>query len=215
MEKGKFSLDLSLLMEMFENETSFEIIMLLITYRELSLTQLTDKIGKSKPTIHRYLQRLQKSDIVKETREKKVRGNIYAKYYSANIKKLQELPYISQEEYTKLNSEQKIEVYKVVIEFLKPTISFLKNSLEKLHSFLDNLASATNETIQQFMAPQDLHLTMNFFNEVQYQKYLQLLIDFKQKMLKMLVEEEKKNPGATKPYLVFDSIIPFKKILEG
>jgi len=215
MNNKNFSFGQSKLLEIFENETSFEIVMLLIAYHELSLTQLTEKIDKSKPTIHRYLKKLIKYDFVDETREEKVRGNIYAKYYSVNIKKLQELPHVSQEEYESLSNDQKIEMYKMVIEFLKPTIMFLNNSLKKLYNFIEDLKTASNETIQQFFSPQDLHLSMNFFSDVQYQKYLQLLIDFKKKMLEMLIIEEKNNPDAKKPYLVLDSIIPFKKILDG
>ena len=55
---------------------------MLIIYRELSILELSKRIGKAKSTIYEHLKKMINSGFVKESREEKARSNIYKKFYT-------------------------------------------------------------------------------------------------------------------------------------
>ena len=65
-----------------QNEIRLLIWGLLNIYNELSFTEIAQKLGKSKSTIHPHLHKLIDVGLVKVSKQKKVRGSIPAKYYS-------------------------------------------------------------------------------------------------------------------------------------
>ncbi|MFW9823452.1 MAG: winged helix-turn-helix domain-containing protein [Candidatus Thorarchaeota archaeon] len=64
------------------SKTRFQICNFLIIYRELSILDLSKRIGKSKSTIYEHLMKMMDAGFVKVSREEKSRSNIYRKYYS-------------------------------------------------------------------------------------------------------------------------------------
>ena len=73
-------------MKIYESQIKMRIINYLHIYQELSLTELSRKLGKSKSTISKHIQQMQDIDIRGEkfvvVRNKKFRGSIDQKIYS-------------------------------------------------------------------------------------------------------------------------------------
>ncbi len=201
----------SMLIDLIKNPTNYEILMLLFMYHEISLKKLTNKISKSKSTIHRHLKKLIENGLVIESKEKKVRSHIKAKYYSINRETWSKFTSISPEQFELFDEKQKIQMYHLIIDVLIPTIIFSIKSFTKLQETLENLKISNDKDIQSFMEPQDLHLNMNFLSKPQYEQYIKLLNDFSQKFIQIIIEEETKSPNAEKPFLLINTIIPFKK----
>ncbi|MFW9829214.1 MAG: winged helix-turn-helix domain-containing protein [Candidatus Thorarchaeota archaeon] len=68
--------------DIVRSKTRFQICNFLIIYRELSILDLSKRIGKSKSTIYEHLKKMLDAGFVKVSREEKSRSNIYRKYYS-------------------------------------------------------------------------------------------------------------------------------------
>jgi DNA-binding transcriptional ArsR family regulator len=96
------------LIAIVKEPVSLHIMMLLIVYRELSLSQMTDAIKKSKPTIHRRLQVMIDCGLVVESKEEHVRGNILAKYYKIDESVIGKMPRITKEKLDAMDAEQKL-----------------------------------------------------------------------------------------------------------
>jgi len=64
------------------SKTRFQICNFLIIYRELSILDLSRRIGKSKSTIYEHLKKMMDAGFVRVSREEKSRSNIKRKYYS-------------------------------------------------------------------------------------------------------------------------------------
>ena len=65
------------------NPIRSSIITLLIMYRELSYTELSKKLGRSKSTIHPHLKKLEDIGVIRVSKEEH-RGGTPAKYYVYN-----------------------------------------------------------------------------------------------------------------------------------
>ncbi|MFW9818037.1 MAG: winged helix-turn-helix domain-containing protein, partial [Candidatus Thorarchaeota archaeon] len=68
--------------DIVRSKTRVQICNLLIIYRELSILDLSKRIGKAKSTIYEHLKKMMDAGFVKVSREEKSRSNIYRKYYS-------------------------------------------------------------------------------------------------------------------------------------
>lgn len=57
------------LVEAYNNPVQLDIIINLMVYRELSLTELSNKLGKSKPTVSKYAKKLIDLNVIKENND--------------------------------------------------------------------------------------------------------------------------------------------------
>ena len=67
--------------DLFKSKINFKLWGLFSMYPQLSLSELAIKLGKSKSTIHPYIQDYLQREIIEVKEEKQVRGNIKAKIY--------------------------------------------------------------------------------------------------------------------------------------
>lgn len=121
--------------EIVRSKTRFQICNFLIIYRELSILDLSRRIGKSKSTIYEHLKKMMDAGFVKVSREEKSRSNIKRKYYSW-IEKDSER--IKPEKFSEEYCRHKIDVLR---SFAVLNQSILKNWIE----FLENLEEKFEE----------------------------------------------------------------------
>ena len=206
--------DYNRIMEVIKDSTNFEIAMLFLMYSELNLKQLTKMISKSKSTVHRHLKKLIEHRFLKEIREEE-RGNFKTKIYSINKETWKSLTQLAAVDFQSLDDPKKAEIYRKIIDILNTNIIYVYNSLKMLQEFLQRIKESETQDILNFMESHELYLNMNFLSKSEYTKYLGFLQDFNLKFVKMMTEEENKNPEAEKPYLAASCIIPLKKFFEN
>ncbi|MFX1251859.1 MAG: hypothetical protein ACFFCZ_09645 [Promethearchaeota archaeon] len=66
---------------LLQNKMPIRVVLILLVYNELTLSQMSKHLVKTKASVHYHLQKLIKMKLVKIAREEKVRGSILAKYY--------------------------------------------------------------------------------------------------------------------------------------
>ncbi|MFX0140148.1 MAG: winged helix-turn-helix domain-containing protein [Candidatus Hodarchaeota archaeon] len=119
--------------DILRSKTRFQICNLLNIYRDLSVLDLSRRIGKSKSTIYEHLKKMMDSGFVKISREEKSRSNIYKKYYSWVEKETDET---KPEKYSEEYCRYKIEILRSFAVFnqsiLKNWIHFLASLEQKI-----------------------------------------------------------------------------------
>ncbi|MHA1987443.1 MAG: ArsR family transcriptional regulator [Promethearchaeota archaeon] len=189
------------------------IVGLLIMYPELSFTDLSKKMGRSKSTIHPHLKKLEEVGIIRVNREVH-RGGNPAKFYSYNresarkttVGKIDKSSGINKDNAKKIITTEK---NKMVV--LKGVIEMYIKFWEQMEENLDE-APKILETMPSIMA--DYADTRFFLTKEEYElwwkKYFNLSVDFG----KYLGEESIKNPDVEKPFYFFATFLPLKQIYE-
>ncbi len=207
LEKSKETL------EFINDKGTFEVLLLLIIYEELSLRQIAELTGKSKPTAFRNVQKLLEAGLIYESKEEKVRGSLNAKFYKANRSQMLRLPNFSLEMIKSLSDEQKLEFFSIIKFALQSTIDMSFRMMDYVMQYLN--AKKQDEIVKYIEEP-DFTFTMNFFTEDQHAKYLELynkaMIEFMQYVMNTEKDESYRN--LPHPYLIFKGIIPMHKIFE-
>ena len=134
--------------EILKNSTSFEIFMHISMNRELSLSQLTLLINKSKPTISRHIKQMIECNLIFLSKEMPVRGNIFAKFYKIS-ETTKNLPRYSPKQIKSMDSKNKKKFYKDTRDFVNSAINFEKKGLDELLNFMDNFPMTT-ENLNNF-----------------------------------------------------------------
>jgi DNA-binding transcriptional ArsR family regulator len=195
-------------MKLLQDPITFKIFLLLLTYNELSLVELTQKVGKSKPTVFRHLQKLIEANYVIESREEKVRGSILAKYYRPKLDNFSPSHAMAPDQLQLLPTSEKIRFYREICQATNVTINFIKSALDELQLYLENKPA---EEIPNFVLAPDISLSLNVLSEKAYQKWLEIyqkaMMEFYQTM-----QPELMNPDTEKPYALMLGILPMKNI---
>ncbi|MCF2139310.1 MAG: helix-turn-helix domain-containing protein [Candidatus Lokiarchaeota archaeon] len=206
------------LTKLLADETNFEIILSLFIYQELTLSQLEEYIQKSRSTIHRHLQLLKRSELIKESKEVKVRSHIPAKYYSVNMQKLLQFPKYSMQDLQKLSDIQKQELFKTISQTYNSILVFMIKIIQKTQKILSVITQNPNKPLVEILDFQDpkLFMSLSVMTEKQRELYLTRLFEFSQKFYAELQEKhlfDPQNLGKEKfSYLLFHTIVPIEKL---
>lgn len=200
----------NVLMDMMKEPISLHIMMLLIVYRELSLSQMTNAVKKSKPTVHRRLQAMIECGLVMEAREEKVRGHIPAKYYRIDETVISKMPNFTKEQIDAMDVKQKINFYQNIRDAVKSTIIFSKNTLDEFLSYLNGL-NPQSELIPYFNQ-MDFALNMSLLSEKQYKRWMELYQEFVLKFMQMINETKESEPMVKRTHLFITAVLPIKRI---
>ncbi len=199
-----------ILMNIMKDSVSLHIMMLLIVYRELSLSQLTDAVKKSKPTVHRRLQAMIECGLVKETREEHVRGNILAKYYRIDETVISKVPNFTKEQIDAMDTTQKLVFFENIRDAIKSTIVFSINTLNEFLGYLNGL-DPQSELIPYFNQV-DFSMNMSVLTANQFKRWLELYQEFVLKFLQMINETKTSEAGVEKTHLYITAMLPIRRI---
>ncbi|MHA2038777.1 MAG: winged helix-turn-helix domain-containing protein [Promethearchaeota archaeon] len=189
------------------------IVGLLLMYPELSFTDLSKKMGRSKSTIHPHLKKLEEVGIVYVAREEH-RGGNPAKYYSYNresgrkspVGKIDKSKGVNEDIAQKIitTEKNKMVVLKGVIEMYIKFWDLLGANLEEAPRIIEKMPS-----IMADYADTRFFLTKEEY-ELWWKKYFKLSVEFG----KYLGEESIKNPSSEKSFYFFATFLPLKQIYE-
>lgn len=204
--------------ELMEHELRFRIFTLLSIYPELSFSQISKKLGKSKSTLHPHLEKLMEIELIHISRKEKVRGKFERFYYSLKPGYEEKTQSIDREIPDDINEEFE----KLVLNDAKTWITSLKNILDAYIQFFETLPSRENysERIKKYVGEEaKLNETapfssISFLTEKDYKTARKLFFNT---IIKEMEEFQDKSSGkiAEKPYCIITLGIPIKEVLES
>jgi DNA-binding Lrp family transcriptional regulator len=215
LSTGSNEQNLAPYMALLKDKLNFQIIMLILSYGELNVTEISKMLNQSKTTISRRLIDME-GEIVeyKETfKEKEIEGRITPKYYRIRDEFYRKLQPIGADQI----QENKSQFYRDLIEILRNGVEISRDSLDMINPLLDYLSSQADDpekakkAFDSHIFNSEFMLTISWLSEAQYQQLIQYLSEFSQKTEELLSEvpsEEKR------PYLFIGSLFNIGKMLE-
>ncbi|MFX0211390.1 MAG: ArsR/SmtB family transcription factor [Candidatus Hodarchaeota archaeon] len=214
-DKGSndFSLDI-----IINSPVRHNIFFLLNVYRELSLTDLSQLLHKSKPALHRHIQKMIEAGIIKESKEEKVRGSIKAKYYKLvkNVTQEQidreELLAEKDPEKRKVNIATLLKIERAKFHVLNASINLLTHLTKRLD---DQIDLAEDFDWNHFFNTSSSQLTMNFLSNDALELYQRHMKTFNKEI--RTSEEFYENDQGNQPsnqYMVITLTIPIQELIN-
>lgn len=216
-------------LQIFNSNIRFRILQLLFVYGELSLTELTKHMNKSKSALYHHLQKMINFGVVKVSREEQVRGSIMAKYYRLDEQSALNIQLISEEELKKIsNPKKRLKTLESIINTYKSSISLFRKKMDILDlytDFLEKEVQAREDSdkiqldFQQLISDYNIGFQAQYLSEKQYKKFIEYYQDFYLKIREMIVSNDSKRDQkngkiAERPYFVLTLIMPLKKLLD-
>ncbi|MFX0094356.1 MAG: ArsR/SmtB family transcription factor [Candidatus Hodarchaeota archaeon] len=215
------------ILEAYQHDLRLNILMLLMIYRELSLTQISNLLGKSKSTISRHTRKLIELRLIKShTKEDEIQaGNIKRKYYAITKDFLQDedegiVPDLLKsitEPNDLLNAilgicnAQKA-LFLLVQRITEISRAPFENLSERMLGYSSDLETLGGVLQKLFNSSKDLpDVSVAFLNEKQFTKYLGLKLELERGLTEIMKEDN----GSERPYLVIGLSTPIKNLLES
>lgn len=193
--------------EILRSEIRFRIFVLLNLYPELSFSEISQKLKKSKSTIHPHLEKLIKLELIEVSHEEKVRGNIPAKFYSLKKGYLEKLAGIDEE-------SSELTVDESNLAFFRTWTNFMIKTLEMYYKFFEKKASDGDvlKILEEMRKNKEGFSSMYFFSKEQYMKAHDYYHEYQEKLNELEVEEN--GLKKERPYYIFTIAIPLKRVIE-
>jgi DNA-binding transcriptional ArsR family regulator len=194
-------------MEILRSEIRFRIFVLLNLYPELSYSQISQKLRKSKSTLHPHLEKLIELELIEVSREEKIRGNIPAKFYSLKKGYLDTLANIDEE-----NSELPVDESTLVL--FKTMTNFMIKTMEMYYKFFEKMAyeGEISKLLEEMRKNKEGFSSMYFFSKEQFMKAHEYYQEFNEKLNELEVEES--GLKKERPFFLITVAIPLKRIIE-
>ncbi len=195
---------------------------LLNVYPELSYTELANKLGKSKSTIHPHLQKLIELGIVEISKRKHVRANIEAHYYSLTPD-ADEITLLATYD---LSQGYDKELVQKAAKSNKSIAMYNRKFLDKYIKFCEYLEETDSDDIVEIK--KEIYKTVDFtkldishsfmgyffFTENQWKRWQKLLYKLVVEFEEQCIKEQKENPNQEKFIYWFHMGIPVKILFE-
>ena len=214
-----------LLAEQMQEFTRTRILLLLWAYKEQSVKELCEKLGKSWPTVNRHLVTLEKAGIL-DTREEISPGPKNKKIYSLKPNILMKTR-TSLKEFRNIPSKDLKELLIRGFQSDSKTINIVKKVFDDIINYFEDLQRKIKEIdpsdfdnfrdLGDFLLRRRVSYYIEALDDVEFEFYMNeyhklynKLVAFREKRL-----EETKGEKVSRPFLAFHSIIPIKKIQEA
>ena len=209
-----------LVIEAINDITRIRILLLLWIYKEQSINDLCEKLGKSWPTITKHLGELEDAKIL-NIREEKSRGPHNKKVYSVIPDLLQttRLGF----DFLKLPPDDVVEILSNDLKSDAKTLEIIKKIFDDLtpyHAEIErNLREMVPERkkLEEFYKKKHINYYVELLDEEEFEFYFSKYKQFLEDLEDFRMERRKKNKSAQieKPYAVLDILLPIKEIQEA
>ncbi len=212
-----------------QNDTRLAILMYLRMNRQLSFSQLTQLLKKSKSTVHHHLQILIRGGIVQEVETSLVRDQFDPKYYELTPRPRS---FFSFHNIHELPIEKQKEAFLTSTKIHQNSIFYLYQMMDLFKEYLDTIEEEI--LTNQELTPQDLQMMWkgvsespikvstkldfkDFFyfstqvNEEVYLQYKKELDDFHERLVQLSNKNLEKGGVKQKPYFIFHVSAPLGK----
>lgn len=205
------------------NKTRMRLILTLYVYNELSLGRLSKKLSLSKSTVLRHIKALENTGIVK-IRHEKVRSPKLKQYYSV-VPNILEVVRFSHSMMRHVSPKLALETHIKDLENDKYLFSVIANIFNGIIAYYNDLEDTVQEftpsdhqTIENIFSSENLsRFYFWFLSKKQYEFFKVKYKEFFDDLMHGLKEIENKNiekEFEERPFFVWHSVIPIKKILE-
>lgn len=207
------------LLSALKSKIKYIILLRLLIHNELSLTQLSNKLDRSKSTLHRHIKDLIKKNLVQISKEKKVRGSIKAKYYELTSKFLSNLNVDGGVKKLSLKSLKSNDSnFKEKTKFIRSNIFLIRNILKLFYEYvemIDTIHREKNKLYHEEFEYLDPNVNIFFLNESQFEEYIILINEFHKKLKNILDQNGNNGDGSKdKSYLISSISLKVEKLLE-
>lgn len=214
-----FTMDQKLeLLEVLSEHTNFQIFILLAIYRELTLSELDEKMTKSRATVHRHLQDLLESELIQISKQEIIRGHIPANYYQVNMHKVMGIGQFSEADVHLMQKEPKQyrKFKQFIIQQTLSTCKLIQNNLKILENFLVNFDIEDNSIFSEFfnLEHNPTFLSFGLMTTHQHDRYMEEFLKFNQEFHQKMVRENMMQLEEEKPYINFFGIIQMQTLFE-
>ena len=197
--------------------TRLRLILLLIVFRKLSLTELSTLLGRVKSTTSHHLKKF--NDIL-EMSTKKERGTTDSNIYKLVPNFLDKLS-VNVEDLKNIQKEENKHLFHYVIQndikFFDLIINIF-DLIKQIYKFLDD--SGSIEKSDSSINSQNVYIGNRikynawFLTEEGKKSYEKLIKDFNKQMLVIMEQDEKNQKIAPRSYLILNTLIPLEKIIQ-
>ncbi|NHK32627.1 MAG: winged helix-turn-helix transcriptional regulator [Asgard group archaeon] len=211
--------DINISVSILEKESRFKILLHLIGTNELSLGELTERIGKSKSTISRDLQELIAHNMVLESRIDKTTKS---KYYTIDRDFLYDTT-------AKLTNPETLDTltpdglknnFNLLIEMVIYSVFILNNTLPLVGRYLELFKDARQDikienrvTFEQWLKDMNFHFRFTPLSKEGYEIHEKHYREFVKNVNEELYQVEKNKAGAGE-YITWNLVFPIQKILK-
>jgi len=213
-------------LEIYESQIKQRIINFLNIYNELSLTELSEKVGKSKSTVSKHIKELQDIKIndqsIIQMREQKHRGSIKQKIFSkANTPLFRGRTYSdikefsADEMYNHLHNEEfmiNLRLFTLMRDIISQTVNYV-------NEFYSNLSpkDMDNKFKEKVYRYNTCIPRIQYYTKEEYLNYREKFLKFDEQYLAEVEEKRKSNnKSSTEPkeYLVCNALLPIRRIFD-
>ncbi len=197
--------------------TRLRLILLLIVFRKLSLTELSTLLGRVKSTTSHHLKKF--DDIIKISTKKK-RGTTDSNIYELIPDLLEKLS-VNFEDLENLQKKENRELFHYVIQnditFFQLIINIF-DLINQIYKVIDDssLMEKSDSGVNYRNVYLDNRIKYNawFLTEKGKKSYDKLVKEFNQKMREIILQDELNKEEDLRSYLVLNTFIPLEKIIQ-
>ncbi|MBD3194845.1 MAG: ArsR family transcriptional regulator [Candidatus Lokiarchaeota archaeon] len=196
------------------------ILTLLWIYREQSVNDLCEKLGKSWPTVNTHLEALEESGLL-DIRRVKSPGPKNKKLYSVkpNMLKYTRL----NPDFLKLPPEKVVEILMKDIESDAKTLTLIQKVLDDIPPYQEELQrklkqmSPSNEKLKQFYLKKHINYYVETLDEEDFEYYFEKQMELFEELEEFKKEKKQKDSleETEKSYILFQVILPVREIQKA
>lgn len=206
-------------LELINSVPRLRIILLLIIYGKLSLTKLSNLLGRTKSTASHHLKKLDQINILK-TSTKDSRGSIDAKVYEL-IKEFNPFETLNIAEIELLRDDLKSQILNLSLENnvrLLKVLKLLYNQVELYYDALESekpkKAEDTLKQVKKEYLKSPFKYNLWFVSDQTLEKYQELFNEFKEKLDQLIQTEIDENRDVLRSNLIIHNLFPIQEIIK-
>ena len=190
-----------------------EALLLLFVYRKISLTDLSERLHKTKNTMIYHMRLLKEHGLITESDEKIPESIKPIKIYQLKADFYKKL-YVPFEDISKLPQDQVMEQSKSIFRYNMILFETIREILSRIQTFYNSAQKEANSLTKVIKFHEDHSIPRDLIplSEKAYEKYQENYSDLIRKTLRFLEEEDNSSPEVERPYLAFNSILPIKDL---
>lgn len=202
-------------LKLMDNITRLRIILSILIFNKISLTNLSELLGRAKSTITHHIKKLENLGVIKSTR-KEARGSIDAKVYELIPGFLQKISDRKQsfkgeinDDFTKVVSNDLLFFKVIKLLFEQVILYYEAISYKEIKSKPKSFKDFQNS---HFKLP--LNYDFWFLSEKAYEEYKSLYEKFRSELKKIISNQNLENNDSIRPFLVLNTFIPLLQLIE-
>ncbi len=203
-------------LKLMDNITRLRIILAILIFRKISLTKLSELLGRAKSTITHHIKKLETLGVIKSTR-KEARGSIDAKFYELIPGFLEKSSIEQQQNITRKKNNHFSEAISNDILFFKVIKILFEQVILYYEAIFNKNKKSQAKSFNEF---QDSHFKIPleydfwFLSENGYKAYIEMNEMYKSELKEIIRKENIEKKDSVRPYLVLNTFFPLLQIIE-